>query len=364
MMRTYICLALTVSALCLGGYQSQAFAQGQAGRLADDFQQAAENMRRRQQADDMAVAARRAQEQAAEQAAKQQREAQQATINKQYSWNAAAASNTNSGQVSAAPLNIDPNASYSARQDALAVQRKAELDAAAENSRRQREEANRRLADDQRINQRKFDQQKIDQQRFDNERLAQERRRADDAAAQKRANDQRMADDKRRQDQQRFDERKRNEEVVAQKKRQQDQITEQERLAQIEANKKKLQQDQIIQRQQNEMRQASSADPKFISETPPKAPDYVVTSNGNSIIVPDNAVGPLPTRSSGIQYLDGAGGKGLDDKVTGVRIMDKTDQHPPRVVYMNQSGQSVNPTTGNTVAKKDPSAHINLNDGK
>lgn len=75
-------------------------------------------------------------------------------------------------------------------------------------------------------------------------------------------------------------------------------------------------------------------------------------------IVPRGATGPIPTRSPGFQYVGGAGGHGLDPRVTGVRIMDQTAYHPPRVVYMNKDGQSVNPLSGRTVEPNDPWAHI------
>lgn len=47
----------------------------------------------------------------------------------------------------------------------------------------------------------------------------------------------------------------------------------------------------------------------------------------------------------------------MDDRVTGVRIMDETDRHPSRAVYMNETGQIVDPATGRTTAKSDPNAH-------
>lgn len=36
----------------------------------------------------------------------------------------------------------------------------------------------------------------------------------------------------------------------------------------------------------------------------------------------------------------------------------ETAHHPPRVVYMNKEGQSVNPLTGRTVEPNDSWAHI------
>lgn len=47
----------------------------------------------------------------------------------------------------------------------------------------------------------------------------------------------------------------------------------------------------------------------------------------------------------------------MDDRVTSVRIMDETDRHPSRAVYMNETGQTVDPATGRTTTKPDPNAH-------
>lgn len=85
--------------------------------------------------------------------------------------------------------------------------------------------------------------------------------------------------------------------------------------------------------------------------------DFVVTPKGDAIPVPTGASGPTPTRAPGAQYTGGSGGHGLDKKVTGVRVMEGTAHHRPRAVYSNASGQTVNPSTGRTVAKSDPMAH-------
>lgn len=87
------------------------------------------------------------------------------------------------------------------------------------------------------------------------------------------------------------------------------------------------------------------------------APDFVVTPNGEAIRIPTGANGPTPTRAPGVQYTGGAGGKGLDSRVTGVRIMEGNVNQGPRAVYMNKMGQTVNPETGRTVPNADPTAH-------
>ena len=87
--------------------------------------------------------------------------------------------------------------------------------------------------------------------------------------------------------------------------------------------------------------------------------DFVVTPQGEAIPVPDGATSS-PTRADGIQYQGGSGGKGMDDRVTGVRIMDANGNQGPRVSYNNASGQKVDPATGRTIPKSDPNAHIPL----
>lgn len=107
-----------------------------------------------------------------------------------------------------------------------------------------------------------------------------------------------------------------------------------------------------------------------------KAPDFVVTPGGDAIPIPNGASGPNPVvnkggNTTGASYTGGSGGKGLDPKVSGVRIMNPT---PPNaaspgypngyVTYQNPSGQGVNPQTGKTVSNSDPSRHIPLNPPK
>jgi hypothetical protein len=87
------------------------------------------------------------------------------------------------------------------------------------------------------------------------------------------------------------------------------------------------------------------------------APDFVVTPRGEAIPVPSGATGPYPTRAPGFQYLEGSGGPGLDARVTGVRVMDANANQGPRAVYMNRTGQTVDPATGRTLPNKDPRAH-------
>lgn len=87
------------------------------------------------------------------------------------------------------------------------------------------------------------------------------------------------------------------------------------------------------------------------------APNFIVTPNGQAIRVPTGATGPTATRAPGVQYTGGAGGNGLDSRVTGVRIMEGNANQGPRAVYMNRSGQTVDPATGRTVSNADPNAH-------
>jgi RHS repeat-associated protein len=87
------------------------------------------------------------------------------------------------------------------------------------------------------------------------------------------------------------------------------------------------------------------------------APDFVVTPRGEIIAVPSGATGPTPTRAPGVQFTGGQGGKGMDSRVTGVRVMEANPNQGPRAVYMNRTGQTVDPATGRTVPNADPRAH-------
>ncbi|WP_159969642.1 RHS repeat-associated core domain-containing protein [Pseudomonas sp. 9Ag] len=90
---------------------------------------------------------------------------------------------------------------------------------------------------------------------------------------------------------------------------------------------------------------------------PRPAPDFVVTPKGTAVPVPAGASGPSSTRKPGFQYNGGSGGHSMDSKVTGVRIMDANSNQGSRAIYMNTTGQTVNPATGRTVPNADPSGH-------
>lgn len=90
-------------------------------------------------------------------------------------------------------------------------------------------------------------------------------------------------------------------------------------------------------------------------------PGFIVTYPGTVIPVPQGAQGPGPVENQrGFSYTGGSGGRGLNRRVTGVRIMDSTDRYPNGYVsYMNKNGQTVDPKTGRTtVGKSDPMAHL------
>ena len=94
----------------------------------------------------------------------------------------------------------------------------------------------------------------------------------------------------------------------------------------------------------------------------PSSPNFIVTKNGEVIIVPDGATGPSATKKgSGMVYQGGSGGKGgMDPRTSGVRIMDANSNQGPRVNYMNASGQTVNPATGRPISNSDPAGHLPL----
>jgi hypothetical protein len=93
------------------------------------------------------------------------------------------------------------------------------------------------------------------------------------------------------------------------------------------------------------------------------SPNFVVHPNGETIPVPDGAVGPTPADSGkGMQFQGGSGGHGLDPRTSGVRLMDPTTKgkHPypdGYVKYNNRNDQPVDPSTGRTIANSDPLAH-------
>jgi hypothetical protein len=93
------------------------------------------------------------------------------------------------------------------------------------------------------------------------------------------------------------------------------------------------------------------------------SPNFVVHPNGETIPVPDGAVGPTPAdNGAGMQFQGGSGGHGLDPRTSGVRVMDPTTKgkypYPDGYLkYNNKIGQAVNPNTGQTVPRSDPWAH-------
>jgi len=81
--------------------------------------------------------------------------------------------------------------------------------------------------------------------------------------------------------------------------------------------------------------------------------------------IPAGAQGVPARTGRGMIYDLPAGTPGIDSRVVQIRVMDPltTGPYPTpngRVSYMNQTGQTVNPLTGQPVAKSDPFAHIGL----
>ena len=87
--------------------------------------------------------------------------------------------------------------------------------------------------------------------------------------------------------------------------------------------------------------------------------DFVVNEKGEAIPIPDGAQGPVPPkRGTGMSYEGGSGGKGMSDRVEGVRIMDPNKAQGRRVNYMNKTGQTVDPKKGGTISNSDPRGHL------
>ena len=81
--------------------------------------------------------------------------------------------------------------------------------------------------------------------------------------------------------------------------------------------------------------------------------------------VPGGVTGVVTATGRGVQYAIPEGTSGLDSRVASLRIMGPVTtgkyQYPNGyVVYMNESGQTVNPLTGQTISNSDPFAHIPL----
>jgi hypothetical protein len=117
---------------------------------------------------------------------------------------------------------------------------------------------------------------------------------------------------------------------------------------------------------------AGSAPPPPAAPPPPTgglhSPNFVAHPNGEIAIVPEGALGPTPAESGkGFQFQGGSGGHGLDPRTSGLRVMDpKTEgkfQYPDGYMKYNNNppqgpAQTINPYTGKTLARSDPSAHI------
>jgi RHS repeat-associated protein len=94
------------------------------------------------------------------------------------------------------------------------------------------------------------------------------------------------------------------------------------------------------------------------------APQYAITPSGIAFPVPQGS-GRIPVVNrigaiSGDAFAGGAGGgPGLAPSVTQLRLMNPTPGNPSGYgVYMNSTGQGVNPFTGQTLSPFDPLRHI------
>ncbi len=111
---------------------------------------------------------------------------------------------------------------------------------------------------------------------------------------------------------------------------------------------------------------ATDVTPSVPQGPPLHSPNFIVNSNGEIVPVPTGAVGPTAVDSgNGFQFTGGSGGHGLDPRVSNVRVMDPvtTGKYPHPNGYVSYSNgasppQTVNPYTGQTIAKSDPNWHI------
>jgi RHS repeat-associated protein len=96
-----------------------------------------------------------------------------------------------------------------------------------------------------------------------------------------------------------------------------------------------------------------------------KAPQVLRVGDVNLSAVPKGAGGARTQTGKGMEYVIPRGTSEISERVTSVRIMDPVTsgkyQYPNGyAVYMNSSGQTINPLTGQTIANSHPFAHIPL----
>jgi len=94
-------------------------------------------------------------------------------------------------------------------------------------------------------------------------------------------------------------------------------------------------------------------------------PDLLRVGDLKLPAVPKGAVGTPTQTGKGMEYVIPRGTPEISEKVASVRIMDPVTsgkyQYPNgHAVYMNSSGQTINPLTGQTITRTDPYAHIPL----
>ena len=81
--------------------------------------------------------------------------------------------------------------------------------------------------------------------------------------------------------------------------------------------------------------------------------------------IPNRAIGVPTETGNGLNYEIPPGTPGLNSRVVSIRVMDPVTSGPYQypggyISYMNESGQTVNPLSGQTIARSDPFAHIPL----
>jgi hypothetical protein len=99
--------------------------------------------------------------------------------------------------------------------------------------------------------------------------------------------------------------------------------------------------------------------------TAANAPQVLRVGDVKLSAVPKGAIGTPTVTGKGLEYGIPAGTPELDPRVAGIRIMDPVAtgkyQYPKGyAVYMNKSGQTINPLDGETIANSHPLAHISL----
>jgi hypothetical protein len=151
-----------------------------------------------------------------------------------------------------------------------------------------------------------------------------------------------------------------NEKVLQEQRTRQEAMQQEQRLsADIKNQEKRQEEKHDADKRRIELEIQERVKKEFSKRNHGRGPDALSYDQGNMFPIPEGAVGPIPTRKGdGIQYRCGSGGNGLHENTYGVRFHYEGKYHPERVIYFNKHNQTIDPTTGKPIGRKDPLAHM------